>query len=111
MNTPHDPFAKPPCVFWPKFFLVQAFVIFLASQICLTWNGTSQLKAQEKAISQQLERSRNEIAQARNMQNLLEGMANDLLNLASTDSEVRKIVDKYQIRKKTSTTSSTQPTP
>ncbi len=87
------------CQFGAVLCLVLAFNLFMASQVQTLWRTTTNLKQQEINIGQQLDRSQNEFLQARNMQLLLEALANDMLAMANTDYDVRRLVEKYQIRR------------
>ena len=72
------------------------------------WNAGSNLSRQEILLDEQMGRARQEAVQARTMQVTAESMANDLLSISKSDPEIRRIVEKYQIRR---TTSGTSPAP
>jgi len=86
-------------MFWPGLLMSLAFNLFLISQIHTIWNTSSDLNRQERILLQQLEKLRNDAVSARNVQALLEGVAGDLLVLAETDPDARRVVDKFQIRR------------
>ncbi len=98
MNAENPSSTETSQIFWPSFFLTLAFIFFLLFQLQSTWNATNRLHRQKKELVLQQEQALVKVARARTMQTLLHGLANDLLNLAKTDSEIGKIVDKYQIR-------------
>ena len=78
---------------------VSAFNLFLASQIHNTWRGTTRLKEQQEIFANRIRQAEGQLAAARTIMTTLEGLCNDLLDLSKTDSEIRRIVDKYEIRK------------
>jgi hypothetical protein len=90
--------------FWPAFFLTLAFTSFLLFQADTLFKRTQDLKRQEQALRRQSENAQTQLAAARNMSALLEKLANDLLVLGTIDSDARKLVEKYQIRKTDPTT-------
>ncbi len=96
--APYDPAPASP-MFWPGLLMSLAFNLFLISQIHTIWNTSSDLNRQEKILLQQVEKLQNDVVPARNVQALLEGIANDLLVLAETDPDARRVVDKFQIRR------------
>lgn len=86
------------CCFWPILLLILAFDCYLATQLQLAWRGTDRLKQQNAALATRIEQAEGQMKGLRTWPTVLEGVAKDLLEMAKTDSEVRKIVDKYQIR-------------
>ena len=86
---------------WPGILFVLAFNIWFASQAYIFWTNVSNLQTQTKILAEKIEKSRTDISRSRTIQTSLEGLANDMLLLANNDSDIRRIVDKYQIRKNT----------
>lgn len=85
--------------FWPLLLLVLAFNLFLCVEIHSVRRVTDRIEQQHAAVTKRSQLMESQMAASRTWQTMLEGMANDLLDLAKSDSEVRKLVDKYQIRK------------
>jgi len=85
--------------FWPCLLVVLAFDFYLATEIHTVWRVTGRFQQQDAAVLKRVEQTQTQMAASRTWQTMLEGMANDLLDLSKTDAEIRKIVDKYQIRK------------
>lgn|SRR3989344_4796161 len=85
--------------FWPVLLVVLAFNLFLVSQIHTTWRGTTRIKEQREIFANRIRQAEGQLAAARTIMTTLQGLCNDLLDLSKTDSEIRRIVDKYEIRK------------
>jgi hypothetical protein len=85
--------------FWPALFVILALNLFLVTQVHMIWRGTNRLKQQSEVVSKRIEQAEAQMAPARTWLTMLEGIANDLLELAKTDADVRAVVEKYQIRK------------
>lgn len=63
------------------------------------WGGLKNQIRQNDALAQQIVQSKQVAANARAVQGMLEGLANDLLALSSSESEAHRLVEKYQIRR------------
>ena len=87
------------CCFWPALLLVLAFNLFLIVEVYSIGRVTGRMNQQRDVVGKRIQQVESQMAAARTWQTMLEGMANDLLELSKTDSDVRKVVDKYQIRK------------
>ena len=86
-------------VFWPILLLAISINLFLVLQLLGQWQRTSGMLQQQAAMSGQLEQLRANVVPAQKLQLMLQGLANDMLNEASHDPDVRKVVEKYQIRR------------
>lgn len=87
------------CCFWPAFLLILAFNLFLCVEALSIVRVTGRMDQQKAVVEKRIEQVESQMAAARTWQTMLEGIANDLLELSKTDAEVRKVVEKYQIRK------------
>jgi len=85
--------------FWPVLLLVLAFSLFLCVEIYSVLRVTDRIEQQHAAVTKRAQLMESQMAASKTWQTMLEGMANDLLDLGKSDSEVRKLVEKYQIRK------------
>jgi hypothetical protein len=83
----------------PVLLIVLAFDLFLATEAHAVWRVNNRFKQQDAIIAKRIEQVETQISASRTWQTMLEGIANDLLELGKTDGDVRKIVEKYQIRK------------
>jgi hypothetical protein len=92
--------------FWPILILSISFSVYLAFQLTLVTRSTSLSKQQLVGLNQQIEKAQNSAIVSRNIQSVLERLANDLLVLANTDVEAKKLIDKYQIRRNTASPAS-----
>ncbi len=81
--------------------LAVAFNLFLIFNALLYWGGLKNQVRQNDALAQQIVQGRQVAANARTVQGMLEGIANDLLSLSASESDARRIVEKYQIRRMT----------
>jgi hypothetical protein len=79
--------------------LALAFNLFLLFNALLYWGGLKNQVRQNDAFAQQIAQSKQVAANARVVQGMLEGLANDMLALSANDNDVRRIVEKYQIRR------------
>ncbi len=96
MNGEHHHPTAGGNLFWPSFLFVLAFDVFLMVQIHSRWNILSNLMNQQKTIIQQAHDMQNQVAAARTMVMMAGGLAQDILQLSNTDSDVRRMVDKYK---------------
>ena len=85
--------------FWPFLLLVLAFDLYLGVEVHMVLRGTSRIKQQQTIVSNKIEQVQSQMPAARTWLTMLEGIANDLLDLSKTDADIRKLVEKYQIRK------------
>lgn len=96
-STP-DP-ELPAFPFWPGLFVLLAFNLFLFSQIHNTWRGATRLQEQREIIAKRMTQAEGQLAAARTTMTTLQGLCTDLLELSKTDSDIRRITEKYEIRK------------
>ncbi len=82
----------------PALLLINAFNLFLIFQIIDHGSRLVVLQRNRPSRIHQIEEAQSEIAQARTAQTVLESLAHDLLVLEATDPDIRRLVDKYQIR-------------
>lgn len=88
--------------YFPPFLMaLLAFDLFLATQTYGLWHIKKTLQQQEIFMAQKLSTTQSELVPARTMQTMLEGIAGDLLILSNSDPDIRKIVDRFQIRRET----------
>jgi hypothetical protein len=73
--------------------------LFLVAQAVTEWGAVSNLQRQRAQLGQQMQQARQQVVPSRNFQAILQSFAGDLLNLAVSDAEVRRVVEKYQIRR------------
>ena len=85
--------------FWPALLLVLAFDLFLCVEIHSIARVTSRIETNLAGITKRSQLMESQMSASKTWQTMLEGIANDLLDLAKTDSDIRKVVDKYQIRR------------
>ena len=85
--------------FWPGLLLILAFNLYLATEVHGLWRVKTRLSEQSEIVSKRIEQAQGQMAGARTWLTMLEGIANDLIELGKTDSDIRRIVDKYQIRR------------
>lgn len=79
--------------------LAVAFNLFLIFNALLYWGGLKNQVRQNDALAQQITQGKQAATNARQVQGMLEGIANDLLALSASEPEARRIVEKYQIRR------------
>jgi len=79
--------------------ILLAFNCLLFSEVHFAWRALDRLERQKVAIEGRIEQTQAQVAAARTWMTILEGVCNDLLDLSKTDSDVRSVVDKYQIRR------------
>lgn len=79
--------------------LAVAFNLFLLFNALLYWGGLKNQVRQNDALAAQIAQGKQQGANARVVQGMLEGLANDMLALSASDSDIRRIVEKYQIRR------------
>jgi hypothetical protein len=79
--------------------LAVAFNLFLVFNALLYWGGLKNQVRQNDALAQQIAQGKQAAVNARQVQGMLEGLANDILALSASEPEVRRIVEKYQIRR------------
>ena len=84
--------------FWPALFLLLAFDLLMASQIHGQWRINARLKQQNDVVAGRIQQAGTQMKGARNWQVMLDGICKDMLELGKTDPDVRRIIDKYQIR-------------
>jgi hypothetical protein len=87
------------CCFWPILLLVLAFNLFLCVEVHTITRVTGRMNQQREVVDNRIKQAESQMAAARTWQTMLEGIANDLLELSRTDGDIRKVVEKYQIRK------------
>jgi hypothetical protein len=87
------------CCFWPVLLFILAFNCFLIAEVHFAWRALDRLQIQKKNAITRVEQSQAQVAAARTWMAILEGVCNDLLDLSKSDSEVRRVVEKYQIRR------------
>lgn len=101
MNPPSIEARPAVALFPPIILVVLAFNLFLLSELHARWNDVSALRRASESLAERTERARADLPRSRTAQAALEGLANDLILLGNTDPDVRRIVDKHQIRKTT----------
>lgn len=79
--------------------LAVAFNLFLLFNALLYWGGLKNQVRQNDALAAQIAQGKQQGANARVVQGMLEGLANDMLALSANDSDVKRVVEKYQIRR------------
>ena len=97
--------------FWPALFLLLAFDLLMASQIHDQWRISARLQQQNDVVAKRVQQAEIQMKGARTWQVILEGICKDMLEMSKTDSDVRRIVDKYQIRQNQTPASSAPPAP
>jgi hypothetical protein len=85
--------------FWPLLLSSLAFNAFLFFHLYNISTDTWRLHQNNVSLTQQTDAYRKNIMAARNVQTLLQALANDLIDMSTTDPDIRKIIDKYQIRR------------
>ncbi len=86
-------------LFAPGLLVALALGLFLVSQAVTEWGAVSNLQRQRAQLGQQIQQAGQQVVPSRNFQVILQNFAGDLLNLAASDAEVRRVVEKYQIRR------------
>ncbi|MCC7518797.1 MAG: hypothetical protein IT578_06390 [Verrucomicrobiae bacterium] len=79
--------------------LALALNFFLIFNALMYWGGLKNQVRQNDALTQQILQGRQTAANARMAQGMLEGLANDLLVLSTSDADARHLIEKYQIRR------------
>lgn len=93
-----DPQDKP-CCYLPAILFVAAFNLLLLFELHAQWRQVSALRKASQTLTQQVDRARSDKELLRNTQAALSSLAGSLLTLANNDAEVRRIVEKHQIRR------------
>ncbi len=86
-------------LFAPVLLVALALGLFLVSQAVTEWGVVSNLQRQRTQLGQQIQQASQQVAPSRNLQAILQSFASDLLNLSASDAEVRRVAEKYQIRR------------
>jgi len=98
-NTSSLPF------FWPLLLSSLAFNFFLFFHLYTVTKETLRLRNEQTVLLQQVDTYQKNVVGARNIQAMLQALANDLLEIGTSDSEIRNITEKYQIRRVPASTS------
>lgn len=91
-SSAHNPFT-------PLLLVALAFGFYLVFQFHTIWLTTSRMRTQNAMLAEQGEKLKPELTASRTWQNFLEALANDVLVLGANDAEVRRVAEKYQIRR------------
>ncbi len=79
--------------------LALAMNLFFLFSALSYWSGLKNQIRQNNALAQQIAQSKPVAANARVVQGMLEGLANDLLVLSKSEGDAHRLVEKYQIRR------------
>jgi hypothetical protein len=90
METNEHPSQTSP--FIPVLTLSVALVLLLGWQLLLAWQTRTNLR-------QQFEQRQELVEQSQLVQQNVQSLVSDLLDLATTDEDARRIVEKYNIRR------------
>ncbi|MDD2706369.1 MAG: hypothetical protein PHV34_00040 [Verrucomicrobiae bacterium] len=82
--------------FWLLILALNLLVLFLLHS---TWVANAKSRQEKNEITQQIAQARVNAENARVVQSVLERLAGELLFLADSDQDIRRLVDKYQIKK------------
>lgn len=91
--------------FWPILILSISLNLVIGFQAYSVISETVALKAEEKSTAKEVDNLRRTVVPARNVQALLQALANDMLEMSRTDPDIQKIIDKYQIHRSNGTSS------
>ena len=124
MNTDH-PSSTTPSVHIPVALLALAIAVLLASQIGAAGQSARIMKWQQSTVEKQIEALKTadkelateitareaSVKQSGELKNQLQALLTDLIELANTDEDAKRVIQKYNIQRATAPAASATPAP
>jgi hypothetical protein len=100
---PHPPLDRPPspygAFFWPLWLVITALGLVVLSSTLERGSEYRKLTQERKDLASQIAEQQKGLVHSRNMQAVLQALGGEILDLAEKDPEIKRVAEKYQLRR------------